>query len=297
MGIGVRLLCCLEGKPWPTVKWLKNGRELSKSDYNMSAKDGVVTLDILVCKIEDAGTYTCIATNEHGTTETSCALIVEPKRGVSPSPRAGSPAITRIGTPTPSSGGLTHVPTPMERYYSSGGASTVLREARGASVFSQRSNIGTTTQRKESISSLYDRTGSVERYHYPSSTYNRYQTQNSYTSSRYDTSSGKYSSSTSSNLNQQFRASSVSNNASSLRAESPHRIHSPTLHSYSSSRPSALPSSSYTPSSHRAYTTSKLLSSSPSSSVSIHSSLSTDQESRRTKPIAKLDGKPNYCYY
>ncbi|XP_017494185.1 PREDICTED: twitchin-like, partial [Rhagoletis zephyria] len=124
MGIGVRLLCCLEGKPWPTIRWLKDGRELGKSEYNMTAKDGVVTLDITGCRLEDAGKYTCIASNHLGSTETSCSVIVEAKRAVSPSPaRSGSPAAgSRIGTPLPPY--ISSVPTPLEAYYSSGGAST-----------------------------------------------------------------------------------------------------------------------------------------------------------------------------
>ncbi|XP_045541661.1 twitchin-like [Papilio machaon] len=72
-----KLLCCLSGKPTPTVKWYKDKRELSKYDYNMTHSDGVVTMEIVDCRPEDSGKYTCVATNVHGTDETSCVVIVE----------------------------------------------------------------------------------------------------------------------------------------------------------------------------------------------------------------------------
>ncbi|KAG8335958.1 myosin light chain kinase activity protein [Homalodisca vitripennis] len=72
-----KLLCCLSGKPVPTVKWYKGARELSKYDYTMTHSDGVVTLEIIDCKPEDSGKYRCVATNVHGTDETSCVVIVE----------------------------------------------------------------------------------------------------------------------------------------------------------------------------------------------------------------------------
>ena len=72
-----KLLCCLSGKPTPTVKWYKNSKELSKYEYSMTHSDGVVTMEIVDCKPEDSGKYRCVATNKHGTDETSCVVIVE----------------------------------------------------------------------------------------------------------------------------------------------------------------------------------------------------------------------------
>lgn len=42
----------------------------------MSHSDGVVTLEMLVCKPEDTGLYRCVATNLHGKAETSCEVTV-----------------------------------------------------------------------------------------------------------------------------------------------------------------------------------------------------------------------------
>lgn len=72
-----KLLCCLSGKPTPTVKWFKGNKELTKSDYTMSHADGVVTIEIVNCKPGDSGKYKCVATNHLGTDETSCVVIVE----------------------------------------------------------------------------------------------------------------------------------------------------------------------------------------------------------------------------
>ena len=43
----------------------------------MTNSDGVVTMEIVDCKPEDSGKYSCVATNCHGTDETSCVVIVE----------------------------------------------------------------------------------------------------------------------------------------------------------------------------------------------------------------------------
>lgn len=74
-----KLLCCLSGRPTPTVKWFKDRRELSKHEYSMSQSDGVVSMEIIDCKPGDSGKYSCQATNAHGTDETSCVVIVEGK--------------------------------------------------------------------------------------------------------------------------------------------------------------------------------------------------------------------------
>ncbi|GAB0086378.1 hypothetical protein DMENIID0001_004290 [Sergentomyia squamirostris] len=76
-----KLLCCLAGKPVPTVKWYKDRRELSKYEYSMTQADGVVTIEIVDCKPEDSGKYKCVATNCHGTDETECVVIVEGEGG------------------------------------------------------------------------------------------------------------------------------------------------------------------------------------------------------------------------
>lgn len=43
----------------------------------MTHTDGVVTVEIVDSKADDSGEYRCVATNKHGTDETSCVVIVE----------------------------------------------------------------------------------------------------------------------------------------------------------------------------------------------------------------------------
>lgn len=74
-----KLLCCVTGKPMPTVEWFKNQRKLSKHEYSIQHSDGVVSIEILDCRPEDSGKYRCVAKNPHGTDETSCVVIVEGK--------------------------------------------------------------------------------------------------------------------------------------------------------------------------------------------------------------------------
>jgi serine/threonine protein kinase len=76
-GIGVKLLCCLNSKPWPEIRWFKDGKELNKYDYTMTSADGVVILEILSCKVEDSGKYTCMASNHLGSAESTCTVVVE----------------------------------------------------------------------------------------------------------------------------------------------------------------------------------------------------------------------------
>lgn len=61
----------------PQIKWYKEKKELSKYEYTMSHSDGVVSMEIVDCKPSDSGKYRCVATNKHGTDETSCVVIVE----------------------------------------------------------------------------------------------------------------------------------------------------------------------------------------------------------------------------
>ncbi|GIX87268.1 twitchin, partial [Caerostris extrusa] len=98
VGIGVKLLCCLEGKPLPEIRWFKDGREVGKHMYSVTFNDGVVALEIPSCSLDDAGTYICTATNSLGEDRTSCTVKVEDRRVPS---RVQSPAVTpRVATPT-----------------------------------------------------------------------------------------------------------------------------------------------------------------------------------------------------
>lgn len=59
------------------MKWFKDGVELNKFEYNTSHADGVVTLEIVGCTVEDTGRYSCRASNSLGEDETWCHVEVE----------------------------------------------------------------------------------------------------------------------------------------------------------------------------------------------------------------------------
>lgn len=88
-GLSVKLLCCLKGKPAPTITWFKDGKELSKKDYTMKHADGVCTLEIASCDTSHTGKYTCHAENPLGEDKTIADVLIEGKRTFTPSPIAG----------------------------------------------------------------------------------------------------------------------------------------------------------------------------------------------------------------
>jgi len=88
-GLSVKLLCCLKGKPAPTVTWFKDGKELSKKDYTLKHSDGVITLEIAACDTSHTGKYTCHAQNPLGEDKTTADVLIEGKRTFTPTPMAG----------------------------------------------------------------------------------------------------------------------------------------------------------------------------------------------------------------
>ena len=71
------------------MEWYKGDKELSRSEYNITNADGVVTMEIGSCQPEDSGKYRCVATNSLGEAETNCVIIVEGENGTSASEEHG----------------------------------------------------------------------------------------------------------------------------------------------------------------------------------------------------------------
>ncbi|XP_058051926.1 uncharacterized protein LOC131204554 [Ahaetulla prasina] len=70
----IQLRCNVNGNPSPKVTWTKGSQDLGKLPQALNV------LKLSDLKLEDAGTYTCHASNEIGTNETSVELFVtEPK--------------------------------------------------------------------------------------------------------------------------------------------------------------------------------------------------------------------------
>ena len=67
------------GTPKPTIKWLRNGRELSGREPGVSISEDGLLLVIASVTPYDNGEYICVAVNEAGTTEKKYNLKVHGK--------------------------------------------------------------------------------------------------------------------------------------------------------------------------------------------------------------------------
>ncbi|CAG9824336.1 unnamed protein product [Phaedon cochleariae] len=80
-GQAAKFECIVQSEPTPSILWSKNGRIIENSlDHNLHYRNGVCRLTISNAYPEDAGTYTCTATNSAGTTNTNAALQVPGER-------------------------------------------------------------------------------------------------------------------------------------------------------------------------------------------------------------------------
>uniref|UniRef100_A0A914RQ82 Ig-like domain-containing protein n=1 Tax=Parascaris equorum TaxID=6256 RepID=A0A914RQ82_PAREQ len=78
------LECVPYGKPFPAIKWLKDGIEIFE-DVNLkieSVEDGTQRLTIKQAEFCSEGYYRCVATNEFGTASTKGELVVEGDRTI-----------------------------------------------------------------------------------------------------------------------------------------------------------------------------------------------------------------------
>ena len=68
------IICSPEAAPYPQISWQKDGRDLNPSGNIIQLPNGNLHIDKV--KESDAGRYTCIATNELGTAESSIELDI-----------------------------------------------------------------------------------------------------------------------------------------------------------------------------------------------------------------------------
>lgn len=69
--------CVCAGKPEPIIKWFKAHKEVTSSpDFQISYKDGRVSLTIPEVFEEDGGLFECQASNKGGLTKSTAELIV-----------------------------------------------------------------------------------------------------------------------------------------------------------------------------------------------------------------------------
>lgn len=72
--------CKVEGNPLPTVQWFKNYENIDNSpDFSITYNNGEAILKFEEVFLEDKSEYTCKASNELGTSQTTASLSVERK--------------------------------------------------------------------------------------------------------------------------------------------------------------------------------------------------------------------------
>ena len=79
----IRLDCVVSGKPTPTVKWYKDGKEIEQDNTNyllhFDNETGFASLTIKRVNRNDAGRFTCVARNVLGSCATSSTVNVKGK--------------------------------------------------------------------------------------------------------------------------------------------------------------------------------------------------------------------------
>merc|ERR1712223_2297961 len=73
------------GDPSIKVKWFCNGQTISASSrVNTACQFGFVSLDMLNTTVSDSGEYICVVSNNAGTTQSSCRMVVQPRKDMEP---------------------------------------------------------------------------------------------------------------------------------------------------------------------------------------------------------------------
>ncbi|VDM08832.1 unnamed protein product, partial [Wuchereria bancrofti] len=76
-GDKLTLVCAVTGIPNPLVKWFKDDKTLSETDYTIKYENGMCTLTITGVKPCDAGIYKCIAENISGISRSECKVYIQ----------------------------------------------------------------------------------------------------------------------------------------------------------------------------------------------------------------------------
>lgn len=80
-GESVSLTCNVIGSPAPTIKWIIDDTEVTFENSHIKSKynsiNGNAELHIAKCELSDEQSYTCVASNIHGTSKTMGVLIVK----------------------------------------------------------------------------------------------------------------------------------------------------------------------------------------------------------------------------
>ena len=101
-GTVAQLTCKLEGYPFPTVSWFKDGRPLPASNRlitNYNLNSGIVSLKINDVLVGDQGNYTVLAQNRAGQDQTNCVVRINVQPNVDETSMIKPDALKYLETP------------------------------------------------------------------------------------------------------------------------------------------------------------------------------------------------------
>ena len=64
--------------------WINNAYIFLGSRVNTACQFGFVSLDMLNTTVSDSGEYICVVSNNAGTTQSSCRMVVQPRKDMEP---------------------------------------------------------------------------------------------------------------------------------------------------------------------------------------------------------------------
>ncbi|XP_041477901.1 uncharacterized protein LOC121425834 isoform X6 [Lytechinus variegatus] len=120
------LTCKVAGMPVPNIVWYKDNKELTENEpqYELSFMESVARLDVREAFLEDAGLYTCQATNNHGRDVTSGRVEVKslPQAPpvIKPISHESSHLDIPVGQPIVLKFNIEAFPPPVVRWYHDG---------------------------------------------------------------------------------------------------------------------------------------------------------------------------------
>ncbi|XP_063953801.1 titin-like isoform X4 [Lytechinus pictus] len=120
------LTCKVAGVPVPNIVWYKDNKELTENEpqYELSFMESVACLDVREAFLEDAGLYTCQATNNHGRDVTSGRVEVKslPQAPpvIKPISHESSHLDIPVGQPIVLKFNIEAFPSPVVRWYHDG---------------------------------------------------------------------------------------------------------------------------------------------------------------------------------
>ncbi|VDK50737.1 unnamed protein product [Anisakis simplex] len=85
-GFELTLVCAVTGTPSPTVTWMRNGKPIKPDDCETKFENGVCTLMLSTTTSKDAGEYTCLAENCHGSAKSTSNVKIQPFESVNIKP-------------------------------------------------------------------------------------------------------------------------------------------------------------------------------------------------------------------